>query len=74
VRAFALTSDDLRLLSASWDGQVLLWDTETGREVLSLFSGPRKFQEFAISPDDKFLAAGDDSGGILFWDIREQSR
>ena len=47
-----------RVLTASNDGVVRLWDALGGRELLSLELGMGKIRSLAVSPDQMIFAAG----------------
>ncbi|MGA2253760.1 MAG: protein kinase, partial [Thermoguttaceae bacterium] len=64
VRLVAWSPDSKRLVSASEDGTVRIWDPTTGQELLSLFGS------FAAwSSDGRCLATiGDPDGTVRIWD------
>lgn len=69
VNQVAFTPDSARLVSASRDNTVKLWDVATGEE-LRTFSGHSNWVCcVAVSPNGQVLASGDISGEIKLWDI-----
>jgi WD40 repeat protein len=56
-----------RLASASRDGSLKIWDTASGRELLTLFAGSQPMAP-AFSPDGNRLAAWCADGLLRIWD------
>ncbi|MCC2668053.1 MAG: High-affnity carbon uptake protein Hat/HatR, partial [Armatimonadetes bacterium] len=56
-----------RVVSASLDGTVRLWDLLTGRECLSIDAEVGGLSAVAVSPDGRRIAAGGERG-VTFWD------
>jgi RNA polymerase sigma factor (sigma-70 family) len=67
VRAVAYSRDGTRLISASWDGTMRVWDAETGRE-LHRFRQPEA-SSAAIAPDGKTVASGGMDKSLHVWDL-----
>lgn len=70
-----VTHDSTRLLSASADGKVRVWDLDTGR-VLETLAGHRIERDisFDISPDDRHVVSGDETGQLRWWDVATGER
>ncbi|KAG2360098.1 WD40-repeat-containing domain protein [Suillus spraguei] len=59
---------DERMVTASYDGMLRLWDLKTG-VVLKKMEGHRsRVRALAISPDGNWIASGDESGVLIVWD------
>jgi WD40 repeat protein len=56
------------LFSGSRDGTVKVWDTESGRCLLTLAAGGREVLSLALSPDDRRLVSGNADGTLTVWD------
>jgi WD40 repeat protein/serine/threonine protein kinase len=70
IASISFSPDGARILAASADGAVKLWDTVTGQEALALdhvlsLSEPGKA---TMSADGRFLVSGRNNGTILLWD------
>jgi WD40 repeat protein/tRNA A-37 threonylcarbamoyl transferase component Bud32 len=66
--AVAFTPDGKRLVSASLDSTVRLWNTDTLQEMLTLGGFRNGVRALAVSADGHFLAAGGTGGELLVWD------
>ena len=75
VQDLEVTHDSTRLLSASGDGKVRVWDLKTGR-VLETLTGHRVEREIPldISPDDRHVVSGDGTGHLRWWDMSTGER
>jgi WD40 repeat protein len=74
VSAVAVAPDGRRLLSASWDGTVRLYDMEPSGTVLSRRAcydwGLGKLHDVAFAPDSMTAAAaGNEGGRLVVWDV-----
>ena len=65
VYAVAVTPDGRYAISGSSDKTLKVWDIESGK-ILASFSGDAPFLACAISPDDRTIVAGDESGRVHF--------
>jgi WD40 repeat protein len=70
--------DGLRLLSAGWDGQILLWEIASGEQILSYTEGhqdadenpetlPQIYMVRFLSDGSRFVSVGSDGKAVL-WD------
>jgi WD40 repeat protein len=64
----ALSPDGKRLAGQPNKGFVSVWDTDTGRELLSL-AVEAPLGALAFSPDSKTIADGDREGRVRLWDV-----
>jgi WD40 repeat protein len=61
----ALLADGQRVLSASWNCTLKLWDIQTGA-CLYTFHGEQPFLCCAVSADGRTVVAGDEAGVVYF--------
>ncbi|MGD9916013.1 MAG: TIR domain-containing protein [Rhizobiaceae bacterium] len=68
--AAALSRDGRRLAIGTWTGDAGIWDTETGKELVS-FRGKHVLvvQGIAFSPDEKHVATASADGTARIWDV-----
>ncbi len=69
VNALAFSPDGARLASVSRDGNLVLWDVETGKEAARLSPKAGPLTDVAFTPDGKLLAASTEDGRVLVWDL-----
>lgn len=65
VNAVAITPDGKRVISASYDNTLKLWNLETGEEIAT-FTGEAPFLCCAVAPDGVTIVAGESSGRVHF--------
>lgn len=65
VRAVALTSDGNRVISASFDSTLKVWDLADGK-IVTNFTTDSPVSCFAVTPDGMTIMVGDISGQIHF--------
>jgi WD40 repeat protein len=68
VVALAFSPDGKRLASASHDRTVKVWDSSSGKELLTLAGHAGPVHAVAYSPDGKSVATGIDASHIRLWD------
>ena len=66
----AFLPDGSRFISASLDGSVKLWHSETGQEALVLPVDPDGVEALAVSPDGWTIATGGCSNRVTLWNAR----
>jgi WD40 repeat protein len=67
VSAVAVFPDRRRMVTASWDRTVRLWDLEDGVEVKKIKGHRFGVQSVAVSRDGQFIASGDGGGALIAW-------
>lgn len=68
VNGVAYTSDASRVLAASSDGFVYVWDTG-GTLIRSMGPAGQELSSLAISPDNQFVLAAGRSGQLQLWRV-----
>ena len=58
-----------RLVSASYDGTLKVWDSATGREIRTLVRDSGDVFCAAFSPDGRHVAAGSSDHNVTVWDV-----
>jgi WD40 repeat protein len=69
VRSVALTPDGGRVLSASADSTLILWDIESGRQLRQYEGHDTQVQGVAISPDGRLAISGSNDTTLILWDL-----
>jgi WD40 repeat protein/serine/threonine protein kinase len=69
VESVAFSPDGTVLLTDGADGNVALWDVNTGRQVGSALRHPANVLCAAFSPCGKFVLTGSADGLVRMWDI-----
>ena len=67
IDAIALSPDNRRLISGSWDNTLRVWDASTGREVRQLLDNSRGIKGLVFAPDGKMFVSGGQE--VCLWDI-----
>ena len=55
--------------ASAFDTSIRLWDTRTGRELLSLQKHTQFIRSFVLTPDGNTLISSDWAGTVLVWDL-----
>ena len=70
VLGVKFSADGKKLVSGSFDEQVMLWDVESGRKLLTMKGHDTWVECIDISRDGRRLASGSDDRKIKLWAIR----
>jgi WD40 repeat protein len=73
MACFALSPDGKTLaaiMDLSAQGEITLWDTDSGKPLISLTGHLGYVTALAFSPDGKTLASGSWDTTVLLWDVR----
>ncbi|KAG2035898.1 WD40-repeat-containing domain protein [Suillus americanus] len=75
VRAVAFFKDGRRVVTASYDNTLRIWDVEKGVLAGGPFEGHTKsVRSVAISPDGRRIASGGLHYTIIFWDVERKQK
>jgi WD40 repeat protein len=71
VRAVAVSPDGSKVISASSDKTIKVWERESGRLIRTLTGHSYSVSCIAVSPDSRYLVSGADSRGgtVKLWDL-----
>jgi WD40 repeat protein len=67
VRGVAVFPDGRRMVTASYDKTVRLWDLEDGVELKKMEGHRFDVQRVAVSRDGQFIVSGDEGGALIAW-------
>jgi WD40 repeat protein len=70
VSSVAFSPDGKRLVSASQDYTIKIWDMENGRELRTLTGHDKEVKSVSWSPDGEFIVSGSDDGTLRIWDAK----
>ena len=60
--------DGGRILTASWDGDVRVWEAESGQALIDPIQHDSKLLAAHFSPDGRRIVSSDEGGQIQIWD------
>lgn len=67
----SITSHDgSRFFSTSWDKKLCVWDTQSGRLIVSKQKHTKNINSVALNQDGSLLATASDDKKIILWDTR----
>ncbi len=64
----AFTADGERIVTASFDAALRVWDAASG-SILQTFTGQPSGQNLALLPDGRTVVSGADTGSVAAWDL-----
>jgi WD40 repeat protein/serine/threonine protein kinase len=67
-RAIALSADGGRFATTGEDGTAIVWETDTGKRLLTLRGHKGEVNGIAFSPDGSLLATAGDDRTVRLWD------
>lgn len=70
VNSAAFSPDGKRIVSASDDKTLRLWDSETGEEIITLTGHTGFVYSVAFSPDGKMIVSGSSDNTLKLWDAK----
>jgi WD40 repeat protein len=69
VEACAVTPDGRRVVSASSDRTLKIWDLESGRVLATLEGHHREVTGCAVTPDGRCMVSASEDGTLKVWDL-----
>lgn len=69
VMCLAVSSDGKLLVSGSYDGEIKLWDLDTGKLINTLKEHTASILSVAISVDGQIIASGSEDKTIKIWNL-----
>lgn len=69
VSSIVISSDGQKLASASFDGQIKLWDLQTGELIRLLSEKAGVIYAIALNPDAEILASGSSDLTVKVWEL-----
>jgi len=69
IRYFAYALTSTLAAAGSEDGQICIWSIPSFQLLLHLRTGPLRIATLALSPDGRFLAAGNTAPQIRLWEL-----
>ena len=67
----AFVGNSERLIIASIDGDVIIWDTSNGSTVQVLSGHPGGVQSISLNGDNTLLSTSTTDGIVQIWDLRQ---
>ncbi|KIK32529.1 hypothetical protein CY34DRAFT_36503, partial [Suillus luteus UH-Slu-Lm8-n1] len=70
VGTIALSLDDKKIASGSWNGAVKLWSVDTGKVIKTWTGHTNSVFSVCWSPDGGRVVSGSDDGRFIVWDVK----
>ncbi len=74
INAIAFSPDNNLIIAGANDGNVKIWDVNSGKQIKAIIKHPDAIHSIAFSPNGNFFAVGLDSGAVALWDINYKER
>jgi WD40 repeat protein len=74
IQSTAYSPDGRLVAMGGANGEVAVWDAETGQERWAWNAHDSKAARLAFSPDGRHLATGSSDGAVLVWDVANRRR
>ncbi len=74
LNAAVFSGDGSRVATGDADGEVRLWDAQTGKEVATLLQKGASILSLRFSPDDSRLVSADAKGMVKLWDVNSSKQ
>ena len=70
VSAICMSPNGTRVISGSWNGTMMVWDTATGLQVWTTIEGhQRPVNDVAVTPDGQRFVSVSGDGTVRVWDL-----
>ena len=69
ISSVAFSPDDKKIVTASYDGTIKIWDVETGEELITSEKVGESLTSANFSPDGKYVISSFYDGTISIWDV-----
>lgn len=70
IHSFSWSADGTRIVSASEDTTVQVWDAITGQMLVTFYKHQQSVNTVAWSPSDSLIASGGNDNKIFIWDAK----
>lgn len=74
ITSLSFSPDGKYFVTTHTDSSVVLFDTETQKELKNFYVNDKGAMCSAFSPDGRFFATGHDGGWVYFWSIPEAAK
>ena len=68
IQSVAFSPDGKRVAAGNMDGQITIWNTESGQQLFASRGHSAWVTDLAFSPDSKLLASGSHDRTVKLWD------
>ena len=74
ISSVSFSPDGMQILTGSYDGLAIIWDSKTGSNIGEPFKGHTKaISSVCFSPDGKRIVTGSHDGLAKIWDIKSRT-